>query len=70
MRRYGCIRRCGTIIELLIGEIIASDLREIVSRLYKVGSYPALDTSRAIGENLIITAITASWEMHLKAEIE
>jgi len=42
----------------MIGKIITSDLREIVSRMYMVGSYPALDTSRAIGENLIMTAIT------------
>ena len=44
----------------LIGNIIASDLREITSPLYKFGSYPTLDTSRAIGENLIMTAITSS----------
>jgi len=38
--------------------IIASNLREITSCRYKVVSYPALDTSHAIGENLIMTAIT------------
>jgi len=42
----------------LISKIIASDLREIASRLYKVGGYPTLDRSPAIGENLIMTAIT------------
>jgi len=41
-----------------MGKIIASDLREIVSDLDKVGGYPALNISRAIGENLITTAIT------------
>jgi hypothetical protein len=43
-----------------MGLIIASDLREIASHLHKVSRYPALDTSRAIGENLIMTAITSS----------
>jgi len=42
----------------MIGKIIASDLREIASHLYEVGSDPGLDTSRAIWENLIMTAIT------------
>jgi hypothetical protein len=44
----------------VISKIISGDLREIASFLYKVDSYPALDTSRAIGENLIMTAITSS----------
>jgi hypothetical protein len=30
----------------------------IASRLYNIGGYPATDTSHAIGENLIMTAIT------------
>jgi len=60
MRRYGCTHGCGNIIEYLIDKIIASDLREIASHLYKVGGYPALDTSCAISKNLIMTAITSS----------
>jgi hypothetical protein len=43
-----------------MGKIIASYLREIASLLYVVCSYPALDTSHAIGENLIMTAINSS----------
>jgi len=60
MRRYGGTRGCGNIIEQLIGKTIASDLREITRRQYKVASDLGLDTSGAIVENLVITAFTSS----------
>jgi len=45
-----------------MGKNIASDVREIASCLYDLGGCPALDTSYAISENLIMTAITHELE--------